>query len=64
LRFSRDRGIVIKKVMLDEKKAGEITGGRDIIYQPRYGQITLKIFNKNIDLNLVMRQLSDIISAM
>jgi len=64
LRFSKERSIILKKVVLDEQKQKCITAKKGIIYQPKYGQITVKNVNKIIDLNVVIKRLSDIISAM
>ena len=64
LRFSEGRGIIIKKIILDGQKAEDITAGGKVAYQSRYGQAVLKNIDKNIDLNLVIRLLSDIIGAM
>jgi hypothetical protein len=64
LRFSPGKGIIIKKIKLDEEKLKYFNGKEDIKYQPRYGQVTIKNIDKNIDLNIVIKRLSDIIGAM
>ena len=64
LRFSSGKGIMIKEIKLDGKKAAALLTGDDIKYQPRYGQVTIKNIGKNIDLNIVIKRLNDIIGAM
>ena len=64
LRFSPGKGITIKKVKLDDKKAAALLAREDIKYQPRYSQVTIKNVDKNIDLNIVIKHLNDIIGAM
>jgi transcription-repair coupling factor (superfamily II helicase) len=64
LRFSQGKGITIKEIKLDKEKTASLIADKDIKYQPRYGQVTIKNIDKNIDLNIVIKRLSDIISAM
>jgi len=64
LRFSRGRGIIIKKIEINAQRLKALSGRDDITYQPRYGQLTLRDPGKNIDLNIVIKSLGDIIGAM
>ncbi|MCD4669618.1 MAG: transcription-repair coupling factor [Actinomycetia bacterium] len=65
LRFSTGRGMIMKKVLLDSSKAADLlAANKDILYQPRFRQITIKKIDKKIDLNLVIDRLNDIIGAM
>lgn len=65
LKFSSGRTVIIKKVLLDNSRAGDLlAGNKDILYQPRFRQITIKNIDKKIDLDLVIEYLSDIIGAM
>jgi len=65
LRFSKGRGIVIKKVLLDSIRSRDfLAANGNIYYQPQFKQITIKNIDKKVDLNLVIEYLSDIIRAM
>jgi len=64
MKYSRGRGIIVKKVILDGSRADKVLSGGHITYQPRYGQVTIKNADKNIDLNIVMKKLHDIIKSM
>lgn len=65
LKFSSGRTVIIKKVLLDSSRADDLLAdNKDILYQSRFRQITIKNIDKKIDLDLVIEYLSDIIKAM
>ncbi|HAJ94964.1 MAG TPA: transcription-repair coupling factor [Actinobacteria bacterium] len=65
LRFSSGRTVIIKKVILNSSRADDLVAdNKDILYQSRFRQVTIKNIDKKIDLDLVIEYLSDIISAM
>ncbi len=65
IRFSKERGIILKKVILGEEKAARLlASNKNIFYQPRYGQVIIKNIDKKINLDLVIKQVNDIIMAM
>ncbi len=65
LKFSKGRGIILKKVILDDKKAaGFLASNKNIDYRPQFGQIIIKNIDKKINLDLVIKQVNDIIMAM
>jgi transcription-repair coupling factor (superfamily II helicase) len=61
--FSDRKGIILKKVVIDEKKAGEINRkNKNLFYEPVPKQIVIKKVQRDIDLDLVLSNLNDIIS--
>jgi transcription-repair coupling factor (superfamily II helicase) len=65
LKFSKGRGIILKKVVLDEGKAAQLlASNKNIVYKQRLGKVIIKNIDKKINLDLVIKQVNDIIMAM
>lgn len=63
--FSGKKGIILKKVFIDERKAREINrNNKNLIYEQVPKQIVIKKVQKDIDLDLVLSNLNDIIGLM
>jgi transcription-repair coupling factor (superfamily II helicase) len=61
--FSGRKGIILKKVIMNEKKAREINRkNKNLVYEQVPKQIVIKKVQRDIDLDLVLSYLNDIIS--
>jgi len=61
--FSGKKGIILKKVDMNERKAGEMSRkNKYLLYEPVPKQIVIKKVQRDIDLSLVLSSLDDIIS--
>ena len=60
--FKKGRGVILKKIEIAPPAAEKIKNkNKNIVYEPSYGQVTIKNIDKNIDLGLVIKSLDDII---
>ena len=60
--FKKGKGVILKKIDIASPAAEKIKNkNKNIVYEPSYGQVTIKNINNNIDLGLVIKSLDDII---
>ncbi|MBC7333714.1 MAG: transcription-repair coupling factor [Actinobacteria bacterium] len=61
--FIKGRGIILKKISLSEGTYLKMSAkNKSLIYKPREKELVMRNFDKNVDLSLVLADLSDIIS--